>query len=144
MSSPQAATALKTYPRILGQGQQHVKSHQPSSTQPISSLSDTAKDVPGRKEGGRQANRSNSPEILAVTIRAEAKEHAAETTSITRVGALEVGEEETSRIATVLRHGRADGRFQNATSRSCGSMGRGWDMEHLVLWEDSALSPMGE
>jgi len=50
-----------------------------------------------------------------------------------------VGEEETSRIATVLAHGRADGRIpEPQLLESVGSMGVG-GYEHLVLWEDSAL-----
>jgi len=55
-------------------------------------------------------------------------------------GSLEVGEEETSRIATVLAAwaGRwADSR--TATSRVLWVVWAWVDMEHLVLWEDSAL-----
>lgn len=61
MSSPQAATALKHTLESFGQGQQHVKKpsavFHPAHINPYRTL---PKDVPGRKESGRQDNRSNS------------------------------------------------------------------------------------
>ncbi|OCK83815.1 hypothetical protein K432DRAFT_164962 [Lepidopterella palustris CBS 459.81] len=61
MASPQASTALKHTLESFGQGQQHVKkpsaAFHPAHINPYRTL---PKDVPGRKEGGRQDNRITS------------------------------------------------------------------------------------
>ncbi|KAF4310014.1 Nucleotide-binding alpha-beta plait [Botryosphaeria dothidea] len=61
MASPQAATALKHTIESFGQGQQYAKKHSASYHAPnVNPYRTLPKDVPNRKDGGRNDNRSSS------------------------------------------------------------------------------------